>query len=529
MPHTAAALRFHLAESATDPLVLLGDQTHAHYMRSYLSDQLARVIVEEPHYFDRDYLAEFGAFYAASARGYPNDCRRLSFFDNTLADVALFRSCFDQALGGDVKAGEKLQAAFLGFIVLRPIAAAPFGRTVLKSYRPEPGALARVMEPCRPYYIHLAGQRLRVDGLAWQQQDRGVSACATIALWSMLHSSAFHERHSIPTTVDVTRAAHRTASLGRRVFPSAGLLIEQLLEAIKEQHLSPIILGGDREIILDQVPIAAFTQERFCGTCAALLRSGYPVLIEGVRGGGHAVCAVGFRPAPSPSIAEGSSSLEDAAFKYLYIHDDNIGPSVRFRVEVNPIHNVVQLVPDAPAPPAGTTRPVPDPCVGIEPLIPRSIVVAVHDDVRVTPDRIHEEALVSAEMLAFVLGLAQHGMGPASLPLNGGVGVAPKFVRLSRYLAEELRPVVAPALLARVKLALCEDVVPMSYHVAVARFGVEGTALLDVIYDTTETELTCAPFAHVVFTPLADQMVDTLTQSDPEERRRLFGEVVRAY
>ena len=50
--------------------------------------------------------------------------------------------------------------------------------------------------------VYLAGtsteramSRSDKPALAWQQQDRGVSACATIAIWTMLHSSAFHERH----------------------------------------------------------------------------------------------------------------------------------------------------------------------------------------------------------------------------------------------------------------------------------------------------------------------------------------------
>lgn len=516
MPHAPKPLLFHAAESPDDPLVALGELKQALYARSYLFDLDNRVIVEEPYYFDHDYLAEFGAFYGASARGYENACRRLTLFDGTVTDVATFGRHFEAALSGDESAATLLRNAFLGFIVLRPIPAAPFGRTVLKLYPPR-GLLDRVMEPCREYTVNLAGLPLTVRGVAWQQQDRGVSACATIAIWTMLHSSAFHERHALPTTVSITLAAHKTASLGSRVFPSEGLLMHQLLEAIKEHQLSPIVMEGDTPLPDN---LRGFTKERFCATCAALLRSGYPVLIGGQRNGGHAVCAVGFRPVPATALPTGTSGLEDSHFEHIYIHDDNLGASVRFRIDEDPTTHVVQLVPEAPPVGPRGARPVADPCVGVEPLIPRSIVVAVHREVRVEPDTIHVQALELAELLAFALDVAGFGEG---------VSVAPRFVRLSQYLQHELRAVVAQANLARVKLALCQDVVPMSYHVAVARFGLPGQSLVDVIFDTTDSELNCAAFAHVVFTPTADALLDAITQSDAALRTKWFGTRVQGF
>jgi hypothetical protein len=332
----------------------------------------------------------------------------------------------------------------------------------------------------------------------------------------MLHSSAFHERHALPTTVSITVAAHRTASLGSRVFPSDGLLIQQLLEAIKEHQLSPILMEGDKPLPAGR----AFTKERFCGTCAALLRSGYPVLISGMRNGGHAVCAVGFRPMQRAKIPAGSGGLEDSNFEHIYIHDDNLGASVRFKVEEDAATGTVKLVPDAATPGPRGPRPVVDPCVGVAPFVPRSIVVAVHREVRIEPDKIHAEALERAEVLAYALQVAGFGEG---------VSVAPRFVRLSQYLQDELRTVLAAKDLARVKLALCEEVAPMSYHVAVARFGLPGVALMDVIFDTTDSELNCAPFAHVVFSPMVDPLLDAITQSNASLRREWFGTRVQGY
>src|SRR5690606_30754711 len=127
------------------------------------------------------------------------------------------------------------------------------------------------------------------------------SACATIGVWTMLHSSAFDDLHAIPTTSDITLAAHRNGSLGARVFPSQGLQLVQICEAIAASGFVPQIVNGD--LRLDGASQGQFTREYFCGVVASLLRSGYPVLAVCDRAGGtipHAVVLTGFRPAPPP-------------------------------------------------------------------------------------------------------------------------------------------------------------------------------------------------------------------------------------
>ena len=71
----------------------------------------------------------------------------------------------------------------------------------------------------REYIAHLAGFELRVRGLAFQQQDQGVSACATTALWSAIHGVAPKEGLSIPTPADITEAASRYLLVGGRSLP----------------------------------------------------------------------------------------------------------------------------------------------------------------------------------------------------------------------------------------------------------------------------------------------------------------------
>jgi hypothetical protein len=128
-----------------------------------------------------------------------------------------------------------------------------------------------VTSPSRWYEANVAGIRFGVLGLAWQQQDTAVGACATVALWSMFHSSALDEHHSIPTTADVTKTAYEGWSIGRRSFPAGhGLQIAQMCEAIRVQELAPAVFEGD----LRGGAGHSFSPARFRSTCASLLRSG---------------------------------------------------------------------------------------------------------------------------------------------------------------------------------------------------------------------------------------------------------------
>jgi len=497
----AGPLKLSAFNSSDDPLVALGGRNQATYLRHYLADLHAATVLTEPAYFDRDYLSEFAAFYGVSARGYSNRCQRCHYFS-----VTVTRAQLRAAVGGSSRAHRRLQDNYLGFVVVRPIPAAPLGRTVVRWYEDQLPTTPRVTDPARAYEVHLAGITLRVTGLAWQQQDTGVGACATIALWTMLHASAFDDHHAIPTTADITRFAHQTAALGARVFPSAGLTIHQVCEAIKESGLAPVVLQGDKP---DGTGMG-FSPERFRSACGSLLRSGYPVLVLGEfekSRGRHAVCAVGFREAAATKPIGGQVELQDAAIPNLYLHDDNLGPGVRFAVEETQT-GVVRLKAKAPPPRHQLALPA-DPTVAYPGLIPSQLVVAVHEDLRTSPDRLHRAALTLAR--AIITAYGHVARSEKLTPPEIGLTVSTRFIKLHRYVGDELARLLAgsPAL-GRTRLALCERVAPMSLHLGVVRIGWEAAPLIDVLYDTTDSDKNLWPYANVQFHPLVGQIVDVL-------------------
>lgn len=493
MAHEPKQLQFYSFNDPDDPLLGLDRIPQVAYLRCYLDELEAETIIEEGNYFDRDYLAEFTAFYSVSSKGYPNVCRRLHFFSGARFGRRLLQS----AAAGKRSSIRRLQDHYLGFVVVRPIPAAPLGRTVLRWYQDDERkkSTPRIIEPAREYSAHLAGIRLTVKGLAWQQQDTGVGACATVGLWTMLHSSAFDDHHAIPTTADITRSAHRRASLGTRMFPSTGLTIHQICEAVKEQNLAPVISEGDVKV---KGVVVGFSKERFSASCASFIRSGYPVLIIGRLGdGGHAVCAVGFRSCPPPTANGGQVCLQDGDVEYLYVHDDNIGPSVRFTIVTDKKTGIVSLSPDAP--PLRRTNPrvqrKPRP---YDPLIPTQLLVAVHTDLRTSPDKLHASGLYKAMHIVRVLHALAKSNGVPAI----GLTLSTRFIKLAGYMTTELENTLGSdhSLLGRVRLALAEKVPPMSLHIGVVRIGLDdSTPLVDILFDTTDSDRNHPVYAHIAY------------------------------
>jgi hypothetical protein len=489
---TAEPLRLAAFDSTDDPLSSFRELPQGQYLRVYLADLGARSVLVEPAYFDRDYLSEFAAFYCTSTAGYPNTCRRVHYFD-----VKVDRASLERAVAGEEAARRRLEQGYLGFLVLRPIPKTPFGRTVLRAYPDQTPELPRVVEPFRWYTCNVAGLELRVHGLAWQQQDAAVGACATVALWSMLHSSAFDDRHVVPTTAEITRSAHGPGMSTLRAFPSKGLNFGQLVATLRDSGFAPLVVAGD-------VGGDRFRREPFCASLAAFIRSGYPVLIAGklvnVRDDGsyeelegHAVCAIGFRQAASYPPAPGALVFEDAATAHVYLHDDNLGPAARFRVDID-VAGTVYL---RASPRAGHAQSMQDPSADYPLLRPSALLAGAHDDVRLAPDVLHARAVELGTILITATG--------GKL----GLSVSSRITRLPRYVHQELGTALglSPLLLGRTRLALYETVPPMPLHIGVVRFGFGAKPVMDVLFDTTDSVPNLRAFCHVAYDPALPPLV----------------------
>jgi hypothetical protein len=307
------------------------------YLAGYLERDLsAKTLLVERHYIDRHFIEEFSAYYGRCLAPVPNACTRLHAFSLAFDTQALDERIRQAASGGFEQVLEELQEAYLGFIVVRPLPSVPLGRTVLRC---PAGLETRKYETTVDYSVHLLGFELSVRGIAFQQQDVAVAACATTAIWTALQRMARHEGGRTPTPSAITQAAVKHVGHPGRPLPGRdGLTTIQICEALRAFEFGPEVI---------QAGATVQGCEKFRKLLGIYLRSGIPVILSVVdrsRGEprGHAVTVVGYREGGTPlesnerlGVIDGRGrrdlevvpvSLTNTAFDRLFIHDDRLGP-----------------------------------------------------------------------------------------------------------------------------------------------------------------------------------------------------------
>jgi hypothetical protein len=515
--HTGKPLSIVPFDSEQNPLKKLSSSPQLDYLNAYLNGAGVQSVIVEHNYFDRDYLDEFSAFYSKSAKGYTNICKRIHLFSDSVTT-----RLFNSALGGQSRSERKLQSAYLGFIILRPLVVAPFGRTVLAWYQNRDQHSIRITPELRSYTCNILGVELSVKGIPWQQQDRGVSACATIALWSMFHSSAFDANHSVPTTVEITNNAHNGSS-GRRAFPSTGLSVSELQEAIFSQKLTPKLLGSTHEgTSPNGGKIKGFSVSYMASMCAANIRSSYPVLFIGeyvhtqaVQQ--HAICCIGFREKEQSAKAPGTSSTMDDETEVFYIHDDNIGPNVRCRlIEEN---GLAVLETEAPAY-VNTALAHPQPANKVK-FRPSMMLIAVHNEIRMDAEALVKQGAGIADAILNVLGQAYKNTGLAAPAISYNT----QFLTARRFFSGYLAHIFEAdgKLLRKVRRSLGQDAPPLCLHIGLVSIGLvvgNMSRVIDVLYDTTDSVMNNQVIAHIIYDSKLKDFFDRLP---PDAVKSIFG------
>ncbi|MDE1154592.1 MAG: hypothetical protein PW735_02560 [Acidobacteriaceae bacterium] len=324
----------------------------AQYIARYLGAIGTTYMLIEHDYVDADYLDDHSVFYVKCFQHYTNRTKRLHFFAGPVPSNEEFERLVTTA-GEDSR--HQLQEAYLGFVVARPLPAAVVGRTVLRTY---PDDHARRQYPAtKNYKVNLFGIRLNVCSLAFQQQDRALAACATVALWSCFHKTSELYSTTSPTPGSITRTASIVVS--GRPIPSQGLEFHQMCEAVRA-------VGLDPEVYKPQYGLP------FASLIYSYLKMGQPVIlgihIEGV--GAHAITVSGYSMTTTRSLAleAGFGQQQVIPFKgewinELYVHDDQTGPFARLALnepedqpDPNKPKETVKLVCDRWAHPDGTSR-----------------------------------------------------------------------------------------------------------------------------------------------------------------------------
>ena len=232
-----------------------------------------------------------------------------------------------------------------------------------------------------------------------------------------------------------------------------------------------------------------------------------------------------------PSAGDHSyPNLAESNIKYLYVHDDNLGPNVRFRIDEDKSspNSVVTLNLEAPPSHNGKSQPSSPIDNNYGAFVPTQLIVAANNDISTDLDTLHRAALKHVSDIGDVLNhrADMHNLDKLAFT------VASRFFRISEYLGKELQDRLsdssrsAKKVLSAVRLRLTETVNPMSLHIAVVRIGLDdSTILADFLYDTTDSDRNHPIFAHVAYFEFMAEVIRNLEIAKGER----YGVCVRAF
>ncbi len=311
---------------------LSGAKRVCRYLGGALRRHSCRAVMIEGHYIDRDHMDDHSVYHSSALSAPPNYCQRLHFFNISEGELV---TRLNQLHATPRKSRSTALSAFsdehyIGFSVIRPLRTSPFGRTVIRPL-PNPDLIVTPAPPKpvanelegwyiqkpRKHFVHVWGLTLRVRGVAWQQQDSGVSACATMAVWMTLQQMGSQEQIGFASPAAITLEAGSSALPFGRVFPSEGLTSGQMARALSQFGLPPKW-------------IRTSSQSRTLQLIGASLRSRIPPILlldDEPNGRRHTVVAVGLVRGQPPSGKGRHTDFAESVAGVL-VHDDRVGPDV---------------------------------------------------------------------------------------------------------------------------------------------------------------------------------------------------------
>lgn len=310
-----------LVDEYADRLADGGDPAHMGPFRRCLEvarEGGATSVVIETRYIDIDYRSEYSSYYSRGFRAPPSSAHRLHFFRAPLR--------------GEQLADLPDDAGYLGYVIVRPVALGPVGRTMLV---PPPG-MSAVVRTTVHETVTLFGQKLHVEAVPFMQQDAQLDRCAHAAAW-VCHYSAFRrDEVSRRSMASFSAMADPSLGIGRPV-PSEGLTARQLGELLRIFDLPcqfydienlPSVAPGPG-VPVDPTPMhdaagrrlpAGHWDTRIISICCRYLNSGVP-LIVGTED--HVFVVNGYAREPRPGSPDWIRFVrhDDQRGPYLWVDD----------------------------------------------------------------------------------------------------------------------------------------------------------------------------------------------------------------
>ena len=314
---------------------LLFQKKQFNYLDNYLNHFVENKnsvisVVCENSYIDKSFMDDYVSFYSRCYNNYGKFCSRIHFFVYELKCIEteefkiaskkeqediIKKEKAEKCISSDDSLKNALlhiedktvisQDNYLGFLVIRPIPITFIAKLCLRPYREDYHNLLK-----REYEISLFGIKLKIETIAFQEQDRVVSACATSALWSMYQAHLDFPFKYIPSASAITKSAIEKSGADM----AEGLNPEKIVQQIESNGLKPTLVNLEQDknfVVLKE-------------TIKILIDSKLPLIlgvdVNNSKGktskGKHALTVLGYEE-------------KDNKLTALFVHDDRYGPYAR--------------------------------------------------------------------------------------------------------------------------------------------------------------------------------------------------------
>ena len=202
-------------------------------LKKHLQDKVQTIVIE-PTYICKDYRNLFSN-YLFSKEPVPSPfCARIHFFSECFTESQLYTN-------------PKINDAYIGFSVIRPLTYGSLGRTVIDPYKIGISPDEHCYLLRTPFSVHLNGLKLEVSGFPYMAQDGEVLLCGQTTIWAVCrYFSERYPNYHQWYPFDIIR--HTSNEYGR-IFPYRYMSYTDYCRIISAFGCSPIIISKVSEEI----------------------------------------------------------------------------------------------------------------------------------------------------------------------------------------------------------------------------------------------------------------------------------------
>ena len=303
------------AQNLEEPRLIPLEQT-IHHLRGLM----CTTVIVQHQIQDPDFTAEYLAYHGRVFPDINRFCTRIHCFTIECENEKDVIEAIDEAANDE----------YLGFITLRPVKSSPVGATILRP----PSNTSHFLLSKDEFEVHLAGKRFTVTGTPFMQQDNAVGACAQASIWMALRTLRKREGLAAHNPAQITTSATRFFVQGRTLPNRDGLVISQMMEAVRSAGYSPTLLRFREPY---EKPATALLPS-IKTSIYPYIESETPVILVMITQelGGHAVVLIGHGWDVAPSSCSPVAIMQEDNITYVpnavdwvspfYIHNDNSGP-----------------------------------------------------------------------------------------------------------------------------------------------------------------------------------------------------------